>query len=132
MPAAVGILLGAIYMLYMVRLILFGRGHERTNSHDASTGLSQDLTRREIGVLAPLAALCLFLGVYPKPVIQWMEPSLTPVLHRISNAASGWEEASVASSASTEPDAAALATLGDITPSARLMEGRTGSAGGHR
>lgn len=84
-PAATGILLGAIYMLYMARRVLFGPVKEPGHGFDGSAGLTQDLTRREITILAPIAVVCLFLGVYPKPVIDWMEPSLTPVLVRVAN-----------------------------------------------
>lgn len=74
--AASGILLGAIYMLYMVARVLFGPVKEPGHGFDASSGLTQDLTRREIGILAPLALSCLLLGVYPKPAMDLMEPSL--------------------------------------------------------
>jgi len=75
-PAATGILLGAIYMLYMVGRLLFGPEKEPEHGFDSSTGLTQDLTPREIGILVPLAAACLFLGVYPKPALELMRPSL--------------------------------------------------------
>ncbi|MFH1419368.1 MAG: NADH-quinone oxidoreductase subunit M [Planctomycetota bacterium] len=76
-PAATGILLGAIYMLHMVKRVLFGPVKEPPHGCDSSSGLTQDLTRREIGILAPIAVVCLLLGVYPKPVLQdVMEPAL--------------------------------------------------------
>lgn len=73
---ATGILLGAIYMLYMVGCVLFGPVKEPEHGLDTSTGLTQDLTPREVGILAPIALACLLLGVYPKPVMQVMQPSL--------------------------------------------------------
>ena len=75
-PAAAGVLLGAIYMLHMAGRVLFGPLKEPAGGLDASAGLTQDLTPREVGVLAPLAILCLLLGVYPKPLIDMAEPSL--------------------------------------------------------
>lgn len=75
-PAATGILLGAIYMLHMVKCVLFGPIHEPEHGFDASSGLRQDLTHREVAILAPLAAVCLLLGVYPKVATQIMTPSL--------------------------------------------------------
>jgi len=74
--AASGILLGAIYMLHMAGRVLFGPPKEPGHGFDASTGLTQDLTRREVSILAPIALVCLFLGVYPKPVMNMIEPSL--------------------------------------------------------
>jgi len=60
----------------MARRVLFGPLKEPGHGFDNSAGLTQDLTPREIGILAPIALCCLFLGVYPKPVINVMEPAL--------------------------------------------------------
>ncbi len=75
-PAATGILLGAIYMLHMARCVLFGPLKEPGHGADTSTGLTQDLTRREIGILTPIAVFCLLIGVYPKMLTSMMEPSI--------------------------------------------------------
>ncbi|MCB9853988.1 MAG: NADH-quinone oxidoreductase subunit M [Phycisphaerales bacterium] len=107
-PAATGILLGAIYMLYMVRRVLFGPVKEPGHGYDSSGGLTQDLTRREVSILAPIALACIFLGVYPKPVIDWMEPSLSPVLERVANVhMEDWHRAT----AGVESDDAAYSAL---------------------
>ena len=60
----------------MARRVLFGPLKEPGHGFDNSAGLTQDLTPREIGILAPIALCCLFLGVYPKPVMNVMEPAL--------------------------------------------------------
>jgi NADH-quinone oxidoreductase subunit M len=39
-----------------------------------------DLSRREIAVLAPLVALILVLGIYPKPVLDVLTPSVGATL----------------------------------------------------
>ncbi|MFQ5430143.1 MAG: NuoM family protein [Phycisphaerae bacterium] len=99
-PAATGILLGAIYMLHMVRRLLFGPVKEPAHGFDASTGLTQDLTRREIGILAPLAACCLLIGVYPKPLMNVTDPSLRhAVLSRVTSSGWGTPEPAVATEA---------------------------------
>lgn len=67
-PAASGILLGAIYMLWLCRRVLFGPLVEPPHTPDGSTGLPPDLGRREIGILVPIALSCLLIGVYPKSV----------------------------------------------------------------
>jgi NADH-quinone oxidoreductase subunit M len=79
--AATGMIVAAMYLLYMVGKVVFGplvepkgHGHHDENSHAV---LPRDLTAREIGVLVPLAALCLLLGVYPKPVLNAIQPPIS-------------------------------------------------------
>lgn len=71
---ATGILLGAIYMLFMVGKVLFGPLKEPHHTPDLSAGLTRDLTGREIGILLPIAAVCVLLGVYPRIVTDRMDP----------------------------------------------------------
>jgi NADH-quinone oxidoreductase subunit M len=63
---ALGILLGAIYLFYMTGRVLFGPLKEPHGGPDTSSGLTPDLNRREIAILAPLAVLCVVLGVAPR------------------------------------------------------------------
>jgi len=72
-PAAAGIILSAVYMLHMCGRVLLGPLKEPAHTPDTSHGLTADLTRREIGMLAPIALACIFLGVYPKPMLQSVE-----------------------------------------------------------
>ncbi len=73
---ASGILIGAIYMLYMVGRILFGPVAEPAGTPDLSAGLTRDLNRREIVILAPLAALVVILGIWPTLITRPLEPVL--------------------------------------------------------
>lgn len=68
--AALGIILSALYMFHLCGAILFGPLKEPPNTPDLQYVKSPDLNLREIGVLAPIAALCLFLGAYPFPVVS--------------------------------------------------------------
>jgi NADH-quinone oxidoreductase subunit M len=70
--AAVGFILGALYMLHMTAKVIFGPlktpqddGHG--HGHDVKHA---DLTRRELAILAPMALACLFLGVLPNTVLE--------------------------------------------------------------
>ena len=82
--AASGIILSAIYMLYLVRRVLFGPLKEPAHTPDLSGGLTPDLTPREIGILTPIAIACLALGVYPKMMMDSMQPAMQKqVLNRI-------------------------------------------------
>lgn len=75
-PAATGIILGAVYMLWMCQRLLFGPLKEPANTPDTSSGLTKDLTRREIGILAPIAICCVVLGVYPKPMLDTFDVAI--------------------------------------------------------
>jgi NADH-quinone oxidoreductase subunit M len=75
-PAATGIVLGAIYMLWMCRRVLFGPVNEPPGTPDTSAGLSRDLNAREVGILTPIAVLCLVIGVWPKPLLESMQPAI--------------------------------------------------------
>ncbi len=75
-PAATGIILSAVYMLWMCQRVLFGPLNEPRDTPDTSAGLTHDLTRSEIGMLVPLAACCVFIGVYPKPLLTTFEVAI--------------------------------------------------------
>lgn len=67
--AATGMIVAAMYLLYMVGRIVWGplkephHDHHGRGGHDAHA--PGDLTLREIGVLTPLAILCLYIGIKP-------------------------------------------------------------------
>jgi NADH-quinone oxidoreductase subunit M len=65
-----GIILGAAYMLWLYRRVIFG---ELTK--DSLKGIL-DLDRREVAVFAPLVAMVLWMGIYPASFLSVMEPSV--------------------------------------------------------
>ncbi len=75
-PAALGIILGAVYMFWMCQCVLFGPVKEPAHTPDLSRGLTRDLTLREIGILAPIAVVCLVIGVWPKPMLRTLDDSI--------------------------------------------------------
>ena len=99
--AVFGIILGALYMLYAYERVMFGPITKAVNETLA------DLNWREIGVLIPLIALMLFMGLYPRPLLTRMEPSVNAMLNRVKSAQARLE---------TAPRPAALAAL---APAAR-------------
>jgi len=85
--AATGMIVAAIYLLYMVGRLVFGPLFE-PGGHDEHAGpLPRDLGVREIGLLVPLAAACLFLGVYPAPVLRSLEGPINLTIGRFEQAA---------------------------------------------
>jgi NADH-quinone oxidoreductase subunit M len=75
--AATGIILGAIYMLWMVRRVIFGP------LADAENQKLKDLNVREISLLAPILLLIVVMGVYPTPFLERMKPAIELSLKRI-------------------------------------------------
>jgi NADH-quinone oxidoreductase subunit M len=74
--AAFGSLLGAWYMLTMVRAVFFGPLRE---PHHEGHGPVKDLNGREWITLLPIAALCLVLGMLPQPFLDTAKPELQTV-----------------------------------------------------
>jgi NADH-quinone oxidoreductase subunit M len=75
--AALGVVLGAVYMLWMCQRVLFGPVKREENRTIA------DLSGREWAVLAPLAALIVLLGVEPQPLLDRIEPSVQRLVQRL-------------------------------------------------
>ena len=76
--AALGVILAAVYLLWMYQRVMFGKITDEKNS-----ALS-DLSLREKWVIVPLIVLIIFIGVYPKPILERVEPSVTHLLNRIN------------------------------------------------
>jgi NADH-quinone oxidoreductase subunit M len=79
--AGTGVIFGAVYMLWLCQRILFGKPDAAK-----SEGLT-DLNLREAYYLLPLVLLIFVMGIYPKPIFDRMEPSITQFTKRISGAA---------------------------------------------
>jgi NADH-quinone oxidoreductase subunit M len=75
--AASGVIFAAYYMLPMVQRILFNPLDKEENR------LLPDLSRREMVVLAPLVAVMIWIGVYPKPFLERMETTVVELLHNV-------------------------------------------------
>ncbi len=75
--AASGVIFAAYYMLPMVQKIWFNKLDKPENEKLV------DLSRREIVVLAPLVAGMIWLGFFPKPFLERMEPSLTELIQTV-------------------------------------------------
>ncbi len=76
--AAVTLILGAAYTLWLVKRVVFG---PVANDHVAHLS---DLNGREFLILGALALAVLFIGVWPEPLLKIMEPSIQ---HLVSQAA---------------------------------------------
>lgn len=76
--AATTLIFGAAYTLWMVKRVYFG---DVGNSHVAEL---QDLNRREFLILAILAVLVLWFGVYPLPLTEITHATVTDLLSHLA------------------------------------------------
>ncbi len=77
--AATGVVLGAIYMLWMFRRVVLGPLSRPENQK------LKDIGVREIVILAPILALILFMGIYPQPFLSRMKPSVELIIQRVES-----------------------------------------------
>jgi NADH-quinone oxidoreductase subunit M len=82
--AALGIILGAVYMLHMVACIIFGPlKTPEVHDHGHTPG---DIGAREIAILIPLAIAVIWLGVYPSGVLRSMNNAVTQIEQPLTTA----------------------------------------------
>jgi NADH-quinone oxidoreductase subunit M len=75
--AATGVILSAVYMLWMFQRVNYG---EVTNEKNHSL---PDLSTREWALMIPTVALALFMGIAPNYFLKPMEPSILKTVQRI-------------------------------------------------
>ena len=68
--AGFGIFLSAWYILTMVNRVFFNELKEPLPAHP---GEVKDLNSREMAIIVPLAAICLFIGIHPQPILDTMK-----------------------------------------------------------
>jgi NADH-quinone oxidoreductase subunit M len=76
--AATGVILAALYLLWAYQRVFHGEP-------DADNADTPDLTWREGLVMAPLLGLIVFLGVYPKPMLERIEPAVDRLVSHIEH-----------------------------------------------
>ena len=77
MLAGTGVIWAAVYMLWMLQRVVFGR-----IKHEENARLS-DLNAREFVLLAPLLVLMVVMGVYPRPFLDRSRGSVEAVRARV-------------------------------------------------
>ncbi|MDP7668310.1 MAG: NADH-quinone oxidoreductase subunit M [Rhodospirillales bacterium] len=77
---ATGVVLGAAYMLYLYRRVIFGK---LTKDHLKAI---LDLSPREIAVFAPLVIAVVWMGIYPVPFLDVMHASVENLVARVDEA----------------------------------------------
>ncbi len=88
--AASGMVLGAAYMLYLYRRIIFG-----VLTKDSLVSIL-DMNRREALVFAPLVVLVFWMGIYPMSFLDVMSVSVANLIENYQSALAAAEATSVA------------------------------------
>ncbi len=74
--AALGIILGAVYMLWMYQRVMYGEITHEENRH------LKDLSTREIALLVPIVLLMFWIGIYPNTFLRPMDAATARLLER--------------------------------------------------
>jgi NADH-quinone oxidoreductase subunit M len=78
--AAVGVILAAVYMLFMFQKLFLGPVTKEENRR------LLDLNWREIATLVPLLVLIFWIGLYPKPFFTLIAPAVDQLLTVVGTA----------------------------------------------
>jgi NADH-quinone oxidoreductase subunit M len=78
--ASSGVILSACYMLWMYQRVIFGKITKPENK------VLKDLDLREKLVLLPLVVLIFWMGIYPKPFIERIEPAVKQLVAQMAEA----------------------------------------------
>ena len=76
--AVVGVILSAVYLLWAYQQVFHGTPREVDEK-------THDLRVLERAVMAPLIILIVFLGVYPKPVLDRINPSVNQLIAHVES-----------------------------------------------
>jgi formate hydrogenlyase subunit 3/multisubunit Na+/H+ antiporter MnhD subunit len=74
---ALGVILAAVYMLWMYQRVMFGDVTHEENKH------LTDLNLREVVVLVPVVLVIVWIGIYPQPFLKRMEASTKAIVERV-------------------------------------------------
>ena len=83
--AATGVIIAALYLLWAYQRVFHGPA-------EGDNATMKDLTLREGLIMVPFLAGIVFMGVYPKPVIERMEPSVDALIEHVEFHVAGFEE----------------------------------------
>jgi len=97
--ATLGVIFAAYYMLPMVQKVFFNQLESDENRE------VEDVSGRELAILAPLCALMIWIGWNPTPFLERMEPSVRAVIERVESAGATSAEAVRAAPASSDQTA---------------------------
>jgi NADH-quinone oxidoreductase subunit M len=78
--AGSGVVLGAAYMLWLYQRTMFGKVENPKNEQ------LPDMSLREVATFVPLIILAVWIGIYPKPFLDRLAPTVNTVVARVNPA----------------------------------------------
>jgi NADH-quinone oxidoreductase subunit M len=76
--ATTGVILAAVYMLWMYQRVMFGELKNPANEK------LKDLSGREIALMVPLLVFVFWIGLYPNPFFEKMTPALEQLIQQVN------------------------------------------------
>jgi len=76
--AATGVILAALYLLWAYQRVFHGEADE------ANRGFPE-IRAREVAVLAPFIVAIVFTGIYPKPILERIEPAVVSLVQHVES-----------------------------------------------
>ncbi|MCU1462684.1 MAG: nuoM [Acidimicrobiales bacterium] len=78
-PATAGVILAALYLLWAYQRVFHGEP-------EGENATFPEMTWKERGVMLPLVAAIVFMGVYPRPVLDRIEPAVKRLVQHVHDA----------------------------------------------
>jgi len=75
--AVSGVVLGAAYLLWLYQRVFWGKVTHEENRH------LKDLSTRELATLVPLVVFCFWIGLYPKPFLEFLHVPLARIAETV-------------------------------------------------
>jgi NADH-quinone oxidoreductase subunit M len=85
--AALGVIMAAVYILYMFQKMFLGPQGEIVEEVKAHGHGLRDLNWREIAIMVPILLLIFWIGLYPKPFFALMGPAVDQLAASFSSLA---------------------------------------------
>jgi NADH-quinone oxidoreductase subunit M len=97
--AVLGIVLGAAYMLWLYQRTMFGEPTTPENRH------MRDMNGLEIAYMLPLVILMFWIGLYPRPYLNLMEPTVQHYVSHMQERQQAYREAMEKAAQRAQPPA---------------------------
>jgi len=109
--AVSGVVLGAAYLLWLYQRVFWGKVTHEENRH------LKDLSTRELATLVPLIVFCFWIGLYPKPFLEFIHVPLARIAETVQPGKFPPAGAVQAASPAPSPAVPASAAPGEPSPS---------------